>query len=437
MKKGNRNRKRVKGKDERKVVEFFVKHGQCLLPMVELIEQSRLAVDELIDVVGRQAVEAVLELSAQQVAGAKSQGRQTERADGLRWYGRQWGAVALSDRKLSVLRPRLRNGVGEVAIPAYEAFQDDQRLGSHMIGSLLSGVSTRNYEQLLREMADTVGVKKSSVSREFIAESAAKLKILNERSFEQQELLVLYLDGMVFGEHHVLCAVGVDTKGVKHVLGLRLGGSENAVVAKDLLVDLVTRGLAPQVVRLFVIDGAKALRKAVKEVFGDYAIVQRCRTHKLRNVLSYLPQKLQPQVAIVIRAAYKLPYKEGLARLKTQAAWLEKQYPQAAASLREGLEETFTVNRLSLPAKLARCLVSTNIIENPHGAVRRQTRRVCRWRDGAMVLRWTAGAFLNAEKRFKRVSGYEELRLLEAALQACGPTNDPLASEVVLQTRAA
>jgi putative transposase len=435
MKKGNRKRKRVKGED-RKVVEFFVKHGQCLLPMVELIEQSSLAVDELIDVVGRQAVEAVLQLSAQQVAGAKSQGRQTERADGLRWYGRQWGAVALSDRKLSVLRPRLRNEAGEVAIPAYKALQDDQRLGPRMMSSLLSGVSTRNYELLLREMADTVGVKKSSVSREFIEESAAKLQILNERRFEQQEILVLYLDGMVFGEHHVLCAVGVDGKGFKHVLGLRLGGSENAVVTKDLLVDLVTRGLDPQVVRLFVVDGAKALRKAVKEGFGDYAVVQRCRTHKLRNVLSYLPQNLQPQVATVIRAAYKLPYKEGLARLKTQAAWLEKQHPQAAASLLEGLEETFTVNRLSLPAKLARCLVTTNIIENPHGAVRRQTRRVCRWQYGAMVLRWTASAFLNAEKRFKRVSGYEELPLLQAALQAC-LSNNQSTPEVVSETRAA
>ncbi len=436
MRKSNTKRKRVKGTEERKVVEFFVKHGQCLLPMVELIEESSLAVDELIDVVGRNAVEAVLQLSAQQLTGAKSQGKQIERVNGLRWYGRQWGAVALSDRKLSVLRPRLRSKAGEVAIPAYEAMQDDARLGARMMSSLLSGVSTRNYEQLLREMADTVGVKKSSVSREFIAESAAKLQELNERRFEQQQLLVIYLDGMVFGEHHVLCAVGVDSAGFKHVLGVRLGASENAVVAKDLLVDLVARGLDPQVVRLFVVDGAKALRKAVKEVFGDYAVVQRCRTHKLRNVLSYLPQELQPQVATVIRGAYKLPYKEGLARLKTQAAWLVKQYPQAAASLLEGLEETFTVNRLGLPSSLAKCLVSTNIIENPNGTVRRQTRRVSRWQDGGMVLRWTASAFLNAENKFRRVSGYEQLRLLEMALKACLPDNQQ-AAQLAPQAKAA
>lgn len=436
MKQSNTKRKRVKGREEREVLEFFVKHGQCLLPMVELIEESSLAVDELIDVVGRNAVEAVLQLSAQQLTGAKSQGKQTARTNGLRWYGRQWGAVALSDRKLSVVRPRLRDQAGEVAIPAYEAMQDDERLGARMMTSLLSGVSTRNYEQLLREMADTVGVKKSSVSREFIAESAGKLQELNERRFEQQELLVIYLDGMVFGEHHVLCAVGIDRQGFKQVLGVRLGASENAVVAKDLLVDLVARGLEPKVVRLFVIDGAKALRKAVKEVFGDYAVVQRCRTHKLRNVLSYLPKELQPQVATVIRGAYKLPYKEGLARLKTQAAWLEKQYPQAAASLLEGLEETFTVNRLSLPSSLAKCLVSTNIIENPNGAVRRQTRRVSRWQDGAMVLRWTSSAFLNAEKKFRRVSGYEQLRLLAVALNACLPDNQQVA-QLAPQAKAA
>jgi putative transposase len=436
MKKSNTKRKRVKGAEERQVVEFFVRHGQCLLPMVELIEKSSLAVDELIDVVGRNAVEAVLQLSAQQLTGAKSQGKQTNRANGVRWYGRQWGAVALSDRKLSVLRPRLRSKAGEVTIPAYEVMQDDARLGARMMTSLLSGVSTRNYEKLLREMADTVGVKKSSVSREFIEESAGKVQELAERRFEQQQLLVIYLDGIVFGQHHVLCAVGIDSAGFKHVLGVRLGASENAVVAKDLLVDLVARGLDPKVVRLFVIDGAKALRKAVKEVFGDYAVVQRCRTHKLRNVLAYLPEELREQTATVIRGAYKLPYKEGLARLKTQAAWLEKPYPQAAASLLEGLEETFTVNRLAVPSSLAKCLATTNIIENPNGTVRRQTRRVSRWQDGAMVLRWAASAFLNAEKKFRRVSGYEQLRLLEMALRACLP-DDQQAAQLAPQAKAA
>ncbi|MGH9929421.1 MAG: IS256 family transposase [Pyrinomonadaceae bacterium] len=427
MKETNRKQTRVKGTADRRVVEFFVKHGQFLLPMIDLVEQSSVAIDELIDVVGRGAVEAVLQLSAQELSGAKSQGRRVRRAQDLRWHGRQWGSVALSDRKLRVERPRLRGEAGEVAIPAYAALQDDDRMSARMLELLLSGVSTRDYQKVIREMAETVGVSKSSVSREFVEESATKLKELNERSLADQDLLIVYLDGMVYGEHHVLGAIGVDRKGFKHALGMRLGSSENAVVAKDLLAELVARGLDPEVMRLYVLDGSKALRKAVKEVFGDYAVVQRCRTHKLRNVLSYLPQHLQDQVAAVIRAAYKLPYKEGLARLKTQAAWLQKEHPQAAGSLLEGLEETFTVNRLGLTVTLMKCLTTTNIIENPNGTVRRQTRRVSRWQDGAMVLRWAASAFLNAESKFRRVSGYRELWMLENALKTLLIDNQPVA----------
>jgi transposase-like protein len=417
-------------------VEFFVKHGQFLLPMIDLIEESSQTIDDLIDVVGRGAVEAVLQLSAQQLTGAKSQGRKVVRENGVRWHGRQWGSVALSDRKLRVERPRLRDGQGEVTIPAYAVLQDDERMSARMLELLLSGVSTRDYQKVIREMADTVGVSKSSVSREFVEESASKLQELNERSLVGQELLILYLDGMVYGEHHVLGAVGIDREGFKHALGVRLGSSENTVIAKDLLTDLVARGLDPQVMRLFVIDGSKALRKAVKEVFGTYAVVQRCRTHKLRNVLAYLPQHLQEQTAAVIKAAYKLPYKEGLARLKTQAAWLQKEHPQAAASLLEGLEETFTVNRLGLTATLMKCLTTTNIIENPNGTVRRQTRRVSRWQDGAMVLRWAASSFLNAEKKFRRVSGYRELWMLENALKVLLTDNQP-AAELAQEERAA
>jgi len=436
VRKTNRKQTRVKGTEDRRVVEFFVRHGQFLLPMIEMVEQSSAAIDELIDVVGRGAIEAVLQMSAQQLSGAKSQGRPTQRANGVRWHGRQWGSVALSDRKLRVERPRLRGRAGEVQIPAYAALQDDERMSARMLELLLSGVSTRDYQKVIREMAETTGVSKSSVSREFVEESAAQLQELNERSLVDEDLLIIYLDGMIYGEHHVLGAVGIDKKGVKHALGIRLGSSENAVVAKDLLAELVARGLDPKVMRLSVLDASKALRKAVREVFGDYAVVQRCRTHKLRNVLSYLPQHLQDQAAAVIRAAYKLPYKEGLARLKTQAAWLQKEHPQAAGSLLEGLEETFTVNRLGLTATLMKCLTTTNIIENPNGTVRRQTRRVSRWQDGTMVLRWAASAFLNAEQKFRRVSGFRELWMLENALKTLLMENQPM-PELAREERAA
>jgi putative transposase len=185
---------------------------------------------------------------------------------------------------------------------------------------------------------------------------------------------------------------------------------------KGLLQDLVQRGLKTGRKYLFVIDGSKALRAAIEAVFGADNPVQRCRNHKLENVSSYLPEDLKPQVKAVMRAAFRLPAKEGMARLEKQAEWLEREYPSAATSLREGLAEMFTVTKLNLSASLARCLVSTNVIESPHSGVRLRTRRVCRWRDGKMVLRWAAAALLMTEKNFRRIMGYQDLWMLKAAL---------------------
>jgi transposase-like protein len=261
-----------------------------------------------------------------------------------------------------------------------------------------------------------VGISRSAVSREFIAASEDELKALCARRLEEVEILIIYIDGIRFGEQHVIVALGVDPEGKKHLLGLREGATENATVVTELLEDLVARGLDPKRRRLFVIDGSKALRAAIDRVFGKRVAVQRCRNHKLRNVLDYLPKELKPQVASVLRAALRLGAEEGIAKLKQQAQWLEREYPDAAASLREGLEELFTINRLGLSPALRRALGSTNIIENPNSAARRRTGRVTRWRDGAMVKRWAAAAFLDAEKSFRRILGYRDLWMLEAVL---------------------
>jgi transposase-like protein len=210
--------------------------------------------------------------------------------------------------------------------------------------------------------------------------------------------------------------VGVDTQGHKHVLGIREGATENAAVVTALLEDVVAQGIDPKRKMLFVIDGSKALRAAIHAVFGADQPVQRCRAHKLRNVLSYLPKDDQAQVKSILRAAWKLPAKEGMARIKKLAQWLDEKYPSAAASLLEGLEECFTINRLDLPPSLHRCLATTNIIESPHAGVRIQTRRVTHWQNGKMVLRWMASAFLRTEKRFKRIMGHRDLWTLEAIL---------------------
>ena len=219
--------------------------------------------DELIDVAGRSTIEAVLTLSAQQVAGAKHPGQQNGE---IRWHGRQPGLVPLSDRKLRVSKPRLRRkGKGdgqEVEIPVYEALQCNSRLGSRLLEIVMRGVSTRNYKEVLPAMAESVGMSKSSVSREFQEASEESLKQLCERRFEEKDILVIYLDGLIFGGHHVLVALGVDVQGNKHVLGLAEGGSENAVVAKGLLEDLVGRGVKPDRRRLFVIDALSQLTHA-------------------------------------------------------------------------------------------------------------------------------------------------------------------------------
>jgi len=397
----------------RKLTEFLSRNGQVLLPMVDLIEQSRLAVDELIDVAGRATIETVLQLSAEQVAGPRTPGRRREEVG---WHGRQRGRVCLKERKLGVSKPRLRaKGGGEVPVPAYEAMQEG-RLGPRMLDILMRGISTRQYRQVLPEMADTCGVSKSNVSREAIEAGEAALRQLLERRFDELDLLVIYIDGMVFGDQHVIAAVGVDAEGHKHVLGIQQGATENAAAVEDLLEQLVARGVKPDAKRLFVIDGAKALRVAINKVFGPQHPVQRCRNHKVRNVAERLREDQKEQVKAAMRASYRLPAKEGMARLRKLADWLEQEQPAAAASLREGLEECFTINRLGVPSSLHRCLGTTNVIESPQSGVRMRTRRVCRWRDASMVLRWVAASFLATEKNFNRIMGYKDLWQLKAIL---------------------
>ncbi len=407
----------AKKSDTREIAEYLARHGEHLLPMVELLETSKIAVGEVIDRLGRANLEAVLHLSAQKVAGEKHQGRQ---GGEVTWHGSQPGSVCLGEHKVRVNKPRLRRKGGgkgaEVEIPVYEAMNGGEGVGRRMLEILMRGVSTRDYQHVLPEMAATVGVSKSTVSREFIEASEAEFRRLCERRLEAVELLVIYIDGMVFGEHHVICSVGVDVDGKKMVLGLVEGASENAASTVSLLESLVERGIDPNRRYLFVIDGSKALRSAIDRVFGKGNSVQRCRNHKVKNVTDKLPEDLKDQVKSVMKAAYKLPWKEGVAKLKKQAEWLSIHHPDAAGSLLEGLEETFTINRIDLSSALRRCLATTNIIENPNSGVRRRTRRISRWRDGKMVLRWAASAFTATDKNFRRILGYRDIWMLKAAL---------------------
>jgi len=405
-------------KNSRRIAEFMAANAQLVLPMVDLIEGAMMAIDDLVETLGRATIEAVLLVSASNVAGERRQGMKSERE--VCWHGSQGGIVSLENRKMRVSRPRLRKkgsgAGGEVSVPAYEAMQSDNRLVGYILNAMMRGVSTRNYKEILPEACERAGVSKSSISRKFVVASEEECGRLLERRFDGIKMLVIYIDGIEVAGHSVIAAVGIDESGYKQVLGIADGATENAAVVKDLLESMVERGVKPGVKRLFVIDGSKALRAGIDAVYGSGNPVQRCRPHKVRNVTSHLPDHLKDTAKCSLKAAWKLEPEEGMARLRQLARMYEDAYPSAAASILEGLEEMFTVNRLSLPASLRKCLVSTNIIESPNSGVRTKTRRVTNWEDGKMVRRWVASAFLSTEKGFRRIMGYKDLWILKAAL---------------------
>jgi transposase-like protein len=405
--------------DSEKLAEYLSQEGQFLLPMLSLIEQAEVAVDEVIDVVGRASIEAVLLMSARQVAGVKQKGKRRE-DEAIGWHGKQKGVVAFSDRKMRIKKPRLRrkgqSRDAEVEIPAYTAMQTSSRLGQRMLQIILAGISTRKYKEVLPQMAEAVGVSRSSVSRETIEASEEVFEKLLERRFDDKDILIVYIDGLRFGDYHVLAAVGVDSEGFKHVLGIKEGASENAAVVKELLLELVDKGITPGRRRLFVIDGSKPLRIGIDTVYGSDNPVQRCRNHKERNLQDHLPREQSQQVVSAMKAAWRMEAKEGEAKLEQLAKWLEQEWPSAAASLREGLPEMFTVNRLRIPPTLRRCLGSTNVIESSFSGARGKTSKVTHWQNGAMALRWAASSLMATEKNFRKIMGAHQLWQLKAYL---------------------
>jgi putative transposase len=397
------------------IEQFCQANGQLLLPLVHLIQSASQVVETVIHEIGVQTLETILVLSAEQVAGPRQPGK--ARGE-VRHYGSQPGRIRLADRKVKLKRPRLRHKTkGEVAVPAYEALRKDRGLGQHLLGALLRGLSTREYREVLPQMAQTVGVSRSSISRQAIEASVEQLKQLQERRWDGVEILVIYIDGQRFGSHHLLSVVGVDVEGQKHIMAIELGATENAAVVKRALTRLRDQGLPVDRQYLFVIDGAKALRTAIEEIFGAEQPVQRCRNHKMRNVLEELPREQQSHARNLMRAAWKVKSaEEGAKRLDQLARFLERDHESAARSLREGMTEMFTLQRLQIPDSLHRCLASTNVIESPQSGVRRRTHNVSRWRDADMVERWVASAWLLTEKHFRRLDGHRDLWSLAAIL---------------------
>ena len=393
---------------------LLIANPQAALPMLEMIGQAQLSIDDLLGQLSRQFIEQLLVLSAETVAGAKHPGRQ---AGEVRWHGRQGGSVAIGQAKVRLQRPRLRNAQGEVSVPAYAALAGDGDLSRRIADILVCNVSTRKYARVVHRCAEEVGISKSAVSRQFVKESTQALAKLMSRSFADMDIVAVYVDGIIVASHHIIAAVGVDAQGAKHVLGLASGSSENAKVVKDLLGALAERGVDLNEPRLWVIDGSKALRSAIEQRCGDAAKVQRCRIHKIRNVTERLPKDKAQQVRWVMTQAFKLDKAKGKDKLKSLARQLQAQHPDAAASALEGLDEMFTITELGITGELARCLATTNVIESPNSIVRRVSGRVTNYKDAQMALRWTAAGFLEAEKSFRKLRGHVQIKSLINALR--------------------
>ena len=399
---------------------LLMANPQAALPLLSMIGQAQLSIEDMLGQMSKQFVEQLLLMAAESVAGPKHPGRQ---AGEIRWHGRQGGTVNLGKSKLKVMRPCLRGPAGEVGLPGDAALAGDADLSRRIADVLACGVSTRKYTRVMYRCAEEMGISKSAVSRHFVRDSAQALAKLMSRDFGKTDLVAIYVDGIIVARHHIIAAVGVDATGAKHMLGIVSGSSENAKVVKDLLGSLAERGVDLNVARLWVIDGSKALRSAIEQRCGDAAHVQRCRIHKIRNVTERLPKTRAQQTRWVMVQALKGDAAAGITKLKSHAKHLKAQHPDAAASLLEGLEELFTINRLGVTGELARCLATTNIIESPNSQVRRVSGRVTRYRDAEMAMRWTAAGFLEAEKAFRRLRGHEHIAAL---IHAIRPTSTPL-----------
>ena len=373
---------------------------------------------------GIATLQSMLEEDAARLCGPPH-ARGPERS-GHRW-GRTQGKVAFHGGAVGVDRPRVRaKDGGEVPLPSWQAAQADDWLGRWAMNLMLINVTTRKFGRAVRLPEGDVpaptgdGRSKSAVSRRFVELSAARMAAWMASDLSKLDLLAIQIDGLHVGEDLVLvAAVGIDAGGAKHPLGVVEGATENAATVQALLDNLVGRGLDPAVCRLFIVDGAKALSKAIRATFGRTTPIQRCQVHKARNIVERLPYRLHPSVKKALRQAWELDDADKATRLiENLARRLEPEAPGVAASILEGIDEIVTVTRLRLPMELRRSLACTNIIENMNGTVRRVCRNVKHWRDPSMALRWTAAGMIEAAKGFRRLQGRKHLTLLRAALKA-------------------
>lgn len=394
--------------------------AEMLAPLVAGMTATRTSLLEWVHTCGLVALQEVFTAEASALAGPKGQ---HHAARTHHHWGRTATELTLAGRRIQVARPRVRSTAGQEAVlPSVAAWRRRDPLTARVLEQIVLGVSARGYAGSLEAGpvgARSRGTSKSAVSRTLRGQMTATLAAQLSQRLEPLELLALFLDGVVVGGQTVIVALGLTRDGQKVPLGLRLGSTENAVVCTELLQDLLGRGLTVADRVLCVIDGGKGLRRALQDVLGSAAVIQRCQLHKARNLLAQVPQARQGYVRARLRRAYRAASADAARRqLNAFATWLEANgHDDAAASLREGLDETLTVLTLGLPPRLRRFFATTNCIENLIGIVRHITRNVTRWRDGTMIRRWVGLGLRRAAARFRRIKGHRELATLATALR--------------------
>ena len=392
------------------------------IALAELAETAREGLLALSVGVGLAVVGEIFEEELTQLVGAR--GKHSPERQAYR-HGQERRQLTLGGRRVEVQKPRARSKAGEeVELESYRLFASRDLLTEAALNRMLAGLSTRRYRAGLEPVGklEPKATSRSAISRRFVAGTKRKLADLFGRDLSELDLLALFIDGIETAEHTIVVALGVDADGHKHPLGLWEGSTENKAVCQSLLNNLIERGLDPERPILAVIDGGKAIRSALKATLGERVLIARCRAHKRRNILDHLPEDQRTFIGRKLDKAWQQTDAERAEQeLRSLARQLQADHPGAAASLREGLEETLTVTRLGLSPSLLRTFKSTNPIESMISVARTVTGNVKRWRNGEMVLRWTAAGVLEAEKQFRRINGYRDLQLLRHALEATLP----------------
>ena len=405
---------------------------QIPLPILGAFENIQESLFEFFIDVGQQVLGAMMEQDREDLCGPRWQRDPNRRAGRA---GTTQSEVTLGGRRIPVARPRVRSQEdGELELPTYVFASKRDPMDRHTLNAVACGISSRKYARSLDPLPQAIqerSTSKSAVSRRYVAMTTKQMTSWLTKPLGDRHFPIVMIDGIHLGDHLVLIALGIDLEGKKQVLGLREGDTENGAVARALLQDLVARGLDQERPRLFVIDGAMALTSAIRRIFGSQAEIQRCQIHKQRNILGHLPDHLHQGVRATLKQAWGLGDAEvAKRRLESLASSLEAKHPGAAASVREGLDETLTLQRLGIAGRLYVKLRSTNAIENLNSSIASYSKNVKRWEGGRMVVRWVSASIVEAEKKFRRVQGWKEIQTLVRALDALHPQEEATAERV-------